>query len=147
MDHMFTRIYALLVCFVTIICITISTGMALYELVKVVNPELTLSPYRYQHLQSNESYGRMTYPAGRIQAINGAQIAMLANGRMKVPGEAAPQLSDEEITRIREKELQNLYSSERREATASLIRLFIVLIVSCPLFYIHWRLAQRYEGA
>ena len=146
MEHMFTRIYALLVCFVTIICITISTGMALYELVKVVNPELTLIPYQYQHLQSNERYGRMQYPASRIHAINGAQITMLANGRMKAPGDAAPRLSDEEITRIREREFQTLISNERKQATASLIRLFIVLLVSCPLFYIHWRLAQRYES-
>jgi hypothetical protein len=142
MNNMLMKIYALLVCFVAVVCITITTGMGLYDLVKIVNPRLTLSPHQYQHLQSNEGYRRAQY--GGIRMINpyGSH------------GPTPPELtkkqqwskSDAEIEAIREAELDLLAANERRIATSSLIRLLIVLLVTCPLFYIHWRIAGRHSA-
>lgn len=148
MDHLFTRIYALAVCFVTVICITISTGMALYDVVKIINPALTLSPYQYQHLQSNEAYRQNRFPHmfnARIAMVNG--LAMHSGQSISaVPNQQAVEpLSDEEITRLRTQQYDLVMSNERRQATASLIRLAIILLVSGPLFFIHWKLSQKYE--
>jgi hypothetical protein len=150
MDHLFTRIYALAVCFVTIICITITGGMALYEMVKVVNPELTLSPYQYQHLQTNETYRQTQFsPMTHARVGRISRIEMEAGASMAVPLPNQPMAkppSDEEITRLREQQYNMVLSNERRSATASLIRLAIILIVSGPLFFVHWKLSQRYEA-
>ena len=143
MEHMFTRIYALLVCFVSMVCIAITTGVALYDVVKIINPELTLSPYQYQHLQSNETFRRLRY-APRPFITNEGLVEQRAAAAASRTQE---KLSEDEITRLREKELETLIGNERRAATASLVRMLIILLVSCPLFYIHWRLAQRYEAA
>lgn len=138
MNNILTRIYALLVCFVALVCITITTGMGLYELVKLAQPRLTLNPYQYQQLQSNEAYRRAQNQGVRLVNPYGSVSGTppepsLQNQRPK---------TDSEIEEIREAELQRLISNERRMATASLIRLLIVLLVTCPLFYIHWRIAR-----
>ena len=137
MNNMLTKIYALLVCFVAVVCITITTGMGLYELVKLAQPQLTLNPYQYQQLQSNEAYRRTQYQGIRlVNPYGGAPPEpSLQNQSPK---------TDAEIEEMREAELKRLISNERRMATASLIRLLIVLLVTCPLFYIHWRIARRH---
>ena len=140
MNNMLTKIYALLVCFVAVVCITVTTGMGLYELVKLVRPQLTLNPYQYQQLQSNEAYRPTQYPRARLINPYGGVPGpppepSLQNQRPK---------TDAEIEALRKAELQRLISNERRMATASLIRLLIVLLVTCPLFYIHWRIARRH---
>jgi hypothetical protein len=134
MDNPYVRVYALLVCFFSIICLTISTGMGLYELVKIADPELTLSPYRYQHLESDASYRRLNYPAG---VINPAYPSMPKHD------ESISKMTAEKIAEAREKERDNLIAAERKQAIASLIRLFIVIIVTSPVFYIHWRIAGK----
>lgn len=131
MDHLLVRIYALLVCFVTVICITVSTGMGLYEIVKIISPELTMSTYRYQHLQSIDVYGQNRYPGFRITGPESGAL-----GQLPVPKSA------EELNAIREAELQALMDNERKAAIASLIRIAIVLIVTIPLFYLHWQISK-----
>lgn len=131
MDHLPVRIYALLVCFVTVICITVSTGMGLYEIVKIISPELTMSTYRYQHLQTIDFYGQNRYPGFRISGPE--------SGLVQAPK------SVEELNAIREAELQALMDNERKAAIASLIRIAIVLIVTIPLFYLHWQISKGKE--
>ena len=131
MDHAITRIYAMLVCFVSIVCITITTGVALYNLVSLTAPELTISPYRYEHLQTGD------FPGGRPGAI--------MNPRSELIAPRAEPLSEAELAEFRDRQMQIMLESERRSAVSSLIRLAIILIVTIPLYYVHWRLAQKYE--
>ncbi len=129
MDHPFTRIYALAVCFVSIVCITITTGMGLYSVVQIVVPSLSVSPYQ------------QTFYQGRHAAIpqfpQGANIKMEAGGYL--PDEAP---TKEELELERKAQYKQLLENESQEGTRSLIRLFIVLIVTTPLFFFHWRLAN-----
>lgn len=128
MDQLLVRIYALLVCFVTVICITVSTGMGLYQIVKIVSPELTMST---QQLQSIELYGQNRYPGFRI---SGPESGALVHPE-------APK-SIEELNAIQEVELQKRMDNERKAAIASLIRIAIVLIVTIPVFYLHWQISK-----
>ena len=140
MDNLFTRIYALLVCFVSVICLTISTGMGLYEIVKIIDPELTLSPQQYQHLSSSNHY--------QFSHQTGVSSALMINpyGRPQPSGATDKKVySDEQLTEMRAIEFATILENERRSAIASLIRIIIILVVSGPVFYIHWRLAERYE--
>ena len=50
------EIYALAVCFVAVICLVISLGIGLYDLVEISNPEFTISSHEYKKYQTNESF-------------------------------------------------------------------------------------------
>ena len=47
------RIYALAVCFVSIICVAITSGFSLYNFITLVAPEFTIEPNRLQSYSSN----------------------------------------------------------------------------------------------
>tara|TARA_B100000959_G_scaffold259014_1_gene294319 strand:+ start:101 stop:469 length:369 start_codon:yes stop_codon:yes gene_type:complete len=122
---MFTRIYALAVCFASILCIAISTGIGLYDIVQINFPKLTMDSYRYQNLQSNEAYRRshpypgMTpaYPVTvNPQAGTTSRSAPVAKAAQN---EAPP--SDEEISKLREQQLAIALDNVRHDAQRSLI--------------------------
>ena len=52
------EIYALAVCFVTVICFSIVLGIGLYDILEMSNPEMTIKSYQYQKHQSNEAFTR-----------------------------------------------------------------------------------------
>ena len=144
MSQTLIRIYALLVCFVTVVCITITTGIALYQIVKIINPELTMNPYQYQHLLTDAAYRRAHPPTGHM--IPPAHVTGQGSLAKAQPDAPAGDTSEQRMTEIRKNELAALIESERKFSIASLIRLSIVLLVTCPLFYVHWRLARRPEA-
>ena len=50
--------YALAVCFVTLVCFTIALGIGLYDIIQIVNPEFTITGYEFKRYQSNEAFIR-----------------------------------------------------------------------------------------
>jgi hypothetical protein len=52
------EVYALAVCFATIVCFVVALGIALYDLVKILNPEFALSSYEYKRHQNNDEFWR-----------------------------------------------------------------------------------------
>lgn len=130
-----TRIYALLVCFVCMVCITISTGLVLYQVVKIIDPTLTMSSYQYRYLASNENYREMARP---VVAVTGYRQSTVVD-----TSEEIAELTDDEVEQRREQGMQDLIEGERSNARASLVSLIIMLLVASPVFYIHWRIAQR----
>ncbi len=145
---MFIRIYALAVCFATILCITISTGIGLFDIVQMVLPKLTMNSYEYRNLQSNENFRRsgMTGAWPALMAINERGPGAALARPVPKQGEQEP-LSEEEVTRMREQQLAIIIDNARHDAQRSLIQIMIVLLVSCPVFYFHWRLAQKLDSA
>lgn len=146
---MFTRIYALAVCFASILCIAISTGIGLYDMVQITFPKLTMDSYHYQNLQSNEAYrqshlypGRMPiYPVMINQGGSGiSRAASISN-----PNDEDP-LSDEEVTQRRQQQITIAIDNVRHDALRSLMQILIVLLVSIPLFIVHWRFAQKLDA-
>jgi uncharacterized membrane protein (DUF106 family) len=90
-----------------------------------------MSPYRYEHLQTGTFY-----PVPRAaRPIHPEDVI------------ARKQPSEEELEKMREQQMAIMIESERKSAISSLIRLGIILIVTIPLYYVHWRLAQKYESS
>ena len=148
------RVYLLAVCFVTVVCVAITTGMGLYSLLKIMAPELTLDTHSYNAHQSLDSYKKSHFYANQLHPqafiVPGAMgvarpLSMYRSDMLKnSEPEAAPApLPDAEVERLRMESYQTLIRNHKRTAMQELIRIGIVLLVSCILFFVHWRLIAR----
>lgn len=112
------EIYALAVCFVTIICFAVVLGVGMYDFLEMAKPEMTLKSYQYQKHQTNEAFTRSWSKKKRRP-------------------------SEEEITKMREKSYSVALEAERRDAVQSFIRVLIIMIIDLVIFLVHWRLGKR----
>ena len=86
------EIYALSVCFVTLLCFVIALGIGIHDLIQIGNPEFTMNPYEYERHQSNQAFG----PSPRLMNLAFAPAVSTE------PSES----SSEELTEQREKSYQ-----------------------------------------
>lgn len=148
------KIYALAVCFASLLCGAITGGVFIYNLVKISFPEATIDPALIRHYSSNEEFRRSPFYPHRA-----ALVGFAANGRYPAlpipePGlreepPEAPVLSDDEVKTMREKGLRDMLASHQFRARQGLIFQTIILLISAALFAIHWHLAKKFnhEGA
>ena len=54
-------------------------------------------------------------------------------------------LPDEKIEQLRLESYRILIKNHKRTAMQELIRTAIVLLISCILFFVHWRLIHKYD--
>ena len=146
---MFTRIYALAVCFASVLCIAISTGIGIYDVVQISFPEQTMDSYQYRSYQSNDVF-LQSQPYPRAMMINPrmSNQAIATGGRGTAPAIQASsglQESQQEITKRREEQLAVVVDNVVHDAQNSLIQILIILFISVPLFIIHWRFAQKLD--
>ena len=147
---MFIRLYALAVCFASILCIAISTGIALYDMVQIAFPKLTMDSYLYQNLQSNEAFRRSHFYPGRMPAYpimnerGGLGIAGARSLSAGVNNEAP--LTDEEVGEQRQQQLALALDNVRHDAQRSLLPILVILLVSIPLFLVHWYFARKLDA-
>lgn len=114
------EIYALAVCFVTVVCAVFAMGFGLYDLLEIAKPEFTLPAHQYQRFQSNESFLRNDCGD--------------ANKKKH---------SEEETTRKRLAAYEVALKNEQRDAVQSLVKILIILFIDAGVFLVHWRLARR----
>lgn len=124
------HIYAYLVCFVSIACGVIYTGVILYDIVEVAAAEFTLHELdkniylsNRNFIENNHIYSEPTY-----------------TNKYK-------DYSEDEITNIKNKEYQFSIEHERNNALKSIIQSLIIVFVDIILFYGHWRIANRAQMA
>ncbi len=115
------EIYALAVCFATIVCFVISLGIGIYDLVEITNPEFTLSSHKYNRHQTNDAFWKNCYSSDKE--------------RTRPP--------EDELTKKRENSFQRALKAEKRDAFQSLTQIVIILIVNALVFLIHWKIARR----
>ncbi len=127
------EMYALAVCFVTLLCFVIALGIGIYNLIRVVNPEFTLNAYEYERHQSNEAF----------QGSPGMELRLELRGLAPARSAEAPEPSDEELTRQREQSYQNVMRAELRRGTQSLTMVGIVIFIDLLVFAVHWLLARK----
>ena len=60
------------------------------------------------------------------------------------PGPDLKPLTDEEIERLRSASYLSVLSNHKRTVMQEMIRMSIVLLLSCILFFAHWRLMRKY---
>jgi len=122
------EIYALSVCFASVVCLVVSTGIAGYSLFEVFVPELTMRAYDYDKYQTNDSYWK---------------------SRMSCADKEKPDVrpSEEELTKQRMDAFSVEVNSEKREGFQSLIRCLMFILVSTVTLFIHWKIAQKSRAA
>jgi hypothetical protein len=118
------EIYALSVCFASVVCLVISTGIAGYALFEIFTPELTMNSYKYDRYQSNEAFLEKRYSCSKED-------------------KETIKPSKDELTKQRLEAFSVEVKAETREGVQSLIRCFMFILVSCITLLIHWRIAQK----
>jgi hypothetical protein len=150
------RIYLFAVCFVAVVCAAISSGIGIHSFLKIVAPEITLDTYSYDahqsldnfkksHFYATPRFPRALFGPGTMGVARAAPIRrseLLSNNQ---PEPDLKPLGDEEIERMRVESYQSVIRNHRRTAMQGLIRISIILLVSCMLFFVHWRLVQKHR--
>lgn len=111
------RLYALAVCFVSVLVFSIAFGTGVYDVIQINLPETTMSSWHYERHQSNENFIRDWPP------------------KKEVPDDA-------ELTRMREQSYAAAIELEVRDARQSLIVVAIIMLITAALFLINWRLSR-----
>jgi hypothetical protein len=114
------QVYALTVCFCTLMCGIVAMGKGAYDLVRVASPRFTAAN-SYGAWDSNEQY-LLIYPDKKG-------------------------LPPEEITSLREKYRQDTYAYERQSGQQGLVFALIIVVIDAAVYAIHWRIARRAEPA
>ena len=122
------EIYALAVCFVTVVCFVIALGIGLYSLVQIANPEFTLDSWQYNQHQTNDAFWGVdvTYPMP------------MGGGEKKK--ERPP---ESELTKQRLESNERAVKAEQRSGSQSLVKVMIVIFINIAVFYAHWRISKR----
>jgi hypothetical protein len=119
------EIYALAVCFATMVCFVIALGVALYSIVEIANPEFTMNSYQYNRYQSNDAYW--------LGKVNDYQNK---DKEMKRP-------SEDELTKERKEGYRLAVISERRGGFQGVTKTAIIILIDTVVFLIHWLIARR----
>jgi hypothetical protein len=120
------EIYALAVCFVTVVCFVVSLGMALYAAVGIASPEFTMSSWTYAQYQTNDAFWN-------------------SRGNRSCSSEEKPKErpNDAELSKQREVAFASAVLSERRESTQTVVKTAIVMLIDLVVFLFHWHIAKR----
>lgn len=140
------KIYALAVCFSSLMCGAIASGFFLFNTVKLIAPEATVDP---NTLKFYGSSGAFRVSSIHQSATNRVMVAG-PSGEMLVPPalalSAPPQtreLSDEELEKRRVEQYQNVLANHRFRARQGIILQTIIMLICAGLFFSHWRLVKK----
>jgi len=153
MKNKLVKIYALAVCFVTISCLAITAGIAIYTAVIYAWPPLGVPSHLHSAYQSNDAYRKSPYlfrdggglnsPALYTMSGNPYDMSMRKNPALRQDQNAKAAITEEEIEEIRLEQYELLLSDTKFDALKSLLRYLIIFSIAAPLFYVHWRIAKR----
>lgn len=121
------EIYALLVCFFTVLCFSICLGIGIYSVVQITNPEFTLSASEYGKHQSNDTF----WDCG----FRGAYCSDEDKKKQRP--------SEIELTKKREISFASAIKGEQRDGAQSLVQMLIIIIIDIMLFFAHWVIARK----
>ena len=108
------QIYALAVCFATLMCFVVCLGIGLYDVVRMAVPGFTLSGW--QVYESNSRFA-LYWPDKK-------------------------DLPDDELTHVREAAYNDALAGERHIAAQSAVFVAIILLIDIAVYVVHWRLAR-----
>jgi hypothetical protein len=126
------HIYTLLICFVTVIILIITSSLFLNTTTDLLIPE-----YKYysslRHYRSNDEY--IQY----YEDLSYENMGKNKNERV----ELLKQLTSVELDEKRERERKQFLEDQKVSNIMSLISLLQWMFISAIFFFIHWRLYQR----
>ena len=118
------EIYALSVCFASVVCLVISAGIAGYSIFEITAPELTMNSYRYDKYQTNEAFWKSEVSCSKEKQT-----------------EVKP--DEEALTKQRLAAFAVEVKAEKREGAQTLVRCFMFILVSGIALFIHWKIAKK----
>lgn len=121
------EVYALAVCFVTVVCMVVTVGVGAYSLIQIVRPDFTMSAWSYDQYRSNDAFW---------SGCPGRRGCGAEDKRAPRPEEAV-------LTRQREDAFAMALASEQRDGGQTLVKAAIVALVDALAFLIHWLIARR----
>lgn len=134
MNKQLLEVYALSVCFVSIGCLSIFTGIFLYSLVGVSFPSTMNSPRMYQPPPVVIHNGMVTSPLFAEQSLSGISSAeVIANN---VENNHPRQASQKQFEELAAKQMKT-------ESIMSMVRSAIIVLIASIVFVFHWRIAKQ----
>src|SRR5260364_335629 len=125
------EIYALAVCFFSVICLMFSAGFAAYAVVRIAKPNFTMNDWQHQRYQSNDAFWAAESSSARIT-------------RKDEPKQPRP--SEAELSRRRQQGFSAALKEERRGGAQTLVKSLIITLIDIAVFSVHWRIARRSVG-
>jgi hypothetical protein len=110
------QVYALAVCFATLMCLVVSVGIGIYDGVRIAFPGFTLSGW--QVYESNSQYV-LFWPDKK-------------------------DLPDEQLTKLRAAAYRDALAGERHGAMQNLVFMSIILLIDIAVYGAHWRIARAW---
>ncbi|MDR2240704.1 MAG: hypothetical protein LBE33_09700 [Zoogloeaceae bacterium] len=120
------EIYALAVCFVTVVCFVACLGVASYSVVQIANPNFTMHSYEYNRYQTNDAFWK---DCGRYYCSDEEK--------------KRPRPPEAEVTKQREDAFALALASEQRDGYQTLVKTLIVILIDLVVFAAHWVIARR----
>lgn len=128
MKKSFLEIYALAVCFVTLICFAAGMGIALKNTVRLFKPDFTIASETYFKHQSDSAY---------IESFI----------HLWDPEKPETKRDPAAVTAERKSSYARVLDTEKREGLQTLIDALIIILIDIGIFGFHWRLARRTQTA
>jgi hypothetical protein len=120
------EIYALAVCFVTVVCFVVAFGIATYSILQIAKPEFTIDSWQYSQHQTNDAYWNSC-----------------SGSRYCGTEEKKERPSELELTKQREESFARILSNEQRDGSQVLVKCLIVLLIDAAAFAFHWFISRR----
>ena len=117
------EIYALAICFFTVACFSITAGVAIYDVIQIADPELTVDSVYYQRHQSNDEFTN--------------HYCSCDEDDKRLP------IAEAELTQKREQSWALTLRSEKHNGVQSLVHMLIIIFIDSIIFLIHWNIAKR----
>lgn len=121
--NLIIQIYAYLVAFSAVICLSITTGVAIYSVIGIVSPETTINAWKWEPVSSFERFKK-------------SKEGCVSDNKKVLPDDATLQKMYEEEKRL-------VILGEQRSSIQTLLYTSIIAGVSFVLFLIHWNLGKR----
>lgn len=117
MGRSLIQVYALCVCFVSLICFVVTLGIGLYDVVQITAPAFTVA--RLPYYQSNGQF-----------------LQYFPDRKDVSPGE---------LDRLRDEIYRSDLAQERSGAMQSGVFVLIILLIDVTVYAVHWGIARKAE--
>jgi len=127
MNKSLLEVYALSVCFVSMGCLSIFSGIFLYSLVEIAFP-------------SSMNHSRMLYAPPSMIQYGSTNTAMPPNA-ITLPEEGHNKIQSHHSEQVNRTSFA--IDSRRTEAIMSAVRAIIIILIASIVFIFHWRIAKQ----
>lgn len=122
--NLIIQIYAYLVAFSAVICLSITSGVAIYSVIGIISPETTLNAWKWEEINSFERFKK-----SKKEGCSGENKVTLPDETM--------------LQKVYEDEKRLVMRGEQRGSVQTLIYTSIIMVISIVLFITHWNLGKR----